>query len=479
MIDSQEEFKLVSINLKKLKISGRQIRRMGYQSEESIRVALQTAAIHYRRDQKAEAMQMLQKVLEQPGAFVKDPVWKPLAQAFMQKTEPVVRQTVFRKQPQGFRVFGREGIDDEAFEQMQTAMKLPITVDGALMPDAHVGYGLPIGAVVAAFNAVIPYGVGMDIGCRMCLSVYPVAANTIDSDRDRLKNILLTETRFGNAAFTDTGDHELFERREFRDIKFLRGLKKNFMAQLGSSGHGNHFVDIGEFRLAEATSHFNLPPGSYLAVLSHSGSRNFGAEICRHYTSVAQDKLGLSGESGRLAWLDLDQEEGQEYWQSMMLAGDYAKANHHFLHDRIARALAEEPLLMIENHHNFAWKEQLPDGSNLIIHRKGATPANRNDLGIIPGTMASPAYIVAGKGSEGSLCSAAHGAGRAMSRNKAKAAFKASDLANYLQKQNVELIGGGTDEAPQAYKDIHRVMQSQSELVETLALFYPRIVRME
>ena len=212
---------------------------MGYQSEESIRIALQTAATHYRRDQKEEALQMLQKVLEQPGAFVNDPVWKPLVLALMQKTEPLVRQTVFRKQPQGFRVFGREGIDDEAFEQMQTAMKLPITVDGALMPDAHVGYGLPIGAVVAAFNAVIPYGVGMDIGCRMCLSVYPVSANTIDSDRDRLRNILLTETRFGNAGFTDTGDHELFERREFREIKFLRGLKKTFMAQLGSSGHGN------------------------------------------------------------------------------------------------------------------------------------------------------------------------------------------------------------------------------------------------
>jgi len=465
--------------LKKLKISGRQIRKMGYQSEESIRGALQTAAIHYRRDQKEEALQMLRKVLERPGAFLNDPVWKPVAQALMQKEKTTVRHPVFRQQPQGFHVFGREGIADEAFDQMQTAMKLPITLDGALMPDAHVGYGLPIGAVVAAYNAVIPYGVGMDIGCRMCLSVYPVSASDIDRDHTRLRNILLTETRFGNAAFTHTGDHELFDRREFSEIKFLRGLRKNFMVQLGSSGHGNHFVDIGEFRLTEVSNHFNLAPGSYLAVLSHSGSRNFGAEVCRHYTRVAQDKLGLSGEAGRLAWLDLDQEEGQEYWQAMILAGDYAKANHHFLHNRISIALAEQPLLRIENHHNFAWKEQLPDGRDLIIHRKGATPADKNDLGIIPGTMASPAYIVAGKGNEASLNSAAHGAGRTISRNKAKESFKASDLASYLQNQNVELIGGGTDEAPQAYKDIHSVMQAQSELVETLALFYPRIVRME
>lgn len=109
---------------------------------------------------------------------------------------------------------------------MQTAMKLPVTVNGALMPDAHVGYGLPIGGVLAAYNAVIPYGVGMDIGCRMCMSVYPTSSDIIEKDRNRLKNILVSETRFGNASFQDVGDHELFERKEFREIKFLSGLKK-------------------------------------------------------------------------------------------------------------------------------------------------------------------------------------------------------------------------------------------------------------
>jgi tRNA-splicing ligase RtcB (3'-phosphate/5'-hydroxy nucleic acid ligase) len=389
------------------------------------------------------------------------------------------KQKISGKQDVDFRVYGRDGIDDETLTQMQTAMKLPVAVDGALMPDAHVGYGLPIGGVLAAYNAVIPYGVGMDIGCRMCMSVYPIAPDIIEKDRNQLKNILLSETRFGNASFNDVGDHELFERKEFREIKFLSGLKKNFIAQLGSSGHGNHFVDIGEFILNEPSSYLQLSPGKYLSVLSHSGSRNFGAEICKHYTKVAQEILGLSGEAGKLAWLDLDREEGKEYWQAMQLAGDYSKANHHFLHNRISKALAEEPLIRIENHHNFAWKELLPDGKEMIIHRKGATPARIGDVGIIPGTMASPAYIVAGKGNKASLNSAAHGAGRVISRNKAKATFNATEVADYLQKQGVELIGGGLDEAPQAYKDIHQVMQSQNDLVETLAMFHPRIVRME
>jgi tRNA-splicing ligase RtcB (3'-phosphate/5'-hydroxy nucleic acid ligase) len=329
------------------------------------------------------------------------------------------------KQAVDFRVYGRDGIDDETLSQMETAMKVPVAVDGALMPDAHVGYGLPIGGVLAAYNAVLPYGVGMDIGCRMCLSVYPISPKILEKDRNRLKNILLSETRFGNAAFNDVGDHELFDRKEFREIKFLGGLKKNFIAQLGSSGHGNHFVDIGEFVLKEPSSYLKLSPGEYLAVLSHSGSRNFGAEVCKHYTKVAQEILGLSGEAGKLAWLDLDREEGAEYWQAMQLAGDYSKANHQFLHNRISKALAEAPILRIENHHNFAWKESLPDGRDIIIHRKGATPANTGDVGIIPGTMASPAYIVAGKGNAKSLNSAAHGAGRVISRNKAKATFNA------------------------------------------------------
>ncbi len=389
------------------------------------------------------------------------------------------RRSLFRPHPLDFRIFGKDCIDPETIGQMENAMRLPVALAGALMPDAHVGYGLPIGGVLAAYHAVIPYGVGMDIGCRMCLSVFPLRGSQIVEEKEQLRKILTTETRFGNASFHDIGDHELSERKEFRDIPFLKGLKKGFMEQLGTSGHGNHFVDFGIFTIDRVHPSIPAEPGNYLALLSHSGSRNFGAEVCRHYTKIAQDKLGLSGEAGRLAWLDLDTEEGQEYWQAMELAGDYSRANHQLIHERLARALGEDPLFQLENHHNFAWKEKLPDGRELIIHRKGATPAGMGDIGIIPGTMASPAFIVTGKGNEASLCSAAHGAGRAISRNKARQQFDQVELGKYLSSVGVELIGGGTDEAPQAYKDIRQVMDSQHELVEIIAIFYPKIVRME
>jgi tRNA-splicing ligase RtcB len=362
---------------------------------------------------------------------------------------------------------------------MQTAMKLPISVKGALMPDAHVGYGLPIGGVLATYNAVIPYGVGMDIGCRMCLSVFPASPKKINGERDRIKNILMNETRFGLAEFNDLEEMEILDRKEFSEIKFLNSLRGKFVKQLGTSGHGNHFVDVGIVEIEFFSELINLQPGEYFAVLSHSGSRNFGAEVCKQYTQIAKDKLELSGEAAKLAWLDLDSEEGQEYWQAMQLAGDYSHTNHRIIHKRIAKALGEKPITIIENHHNFAWKEKLAEGEELIIHRKGATPAGIGDVGIIPGTMASPAFIVAGKGNEDSLQSAAHGAGRLMSRNQAKKSFTESQLKKYLAEQQVELLGGGTDESPFAYKNIHEVMDSQNDLVQTLGMFYPKIVRME
>ena len=183
---------------------------------------------------------------------------------------------------------------------------------------------------------------------------------------------------------------------------------------------------------------------------------------------VARDKLELRGEAGRLAWLELDSEEGQEYWMAMNLAGDYSHANHRIIHKRLATALGDKPVRIIENHHNFAWKEELLPGEELIIHRKGATPAGKNDIGIIPGTMASPAFIVRGRGNEESLRSAAHGAGRVISRRKAKKVFSESQMKSYIQEQGITLIGGSTDESPLAYKDIYKVMKHQEDLVLSL-----------
>jgi tRNA-splicing ligase RtcB len=162
----------------------------------------------------------------------------------------------------------------------------------------------------------------------------------------------------------------------------------------------------------------------------------------------------------------------------MNLAGDYASANHHQIHNRLAAELGEKPLLMIENHHNFAWKEKMSDGREVIVHRKGATPAGEGALGIIPGSMTAPGFIVKGKGNALSLNSASHGAGRVMSRSVAKNSITNKMVKQELLKHQVELLGGGLDEAPMAYKDIRKVMDYQHELVEVLGEFTPKIVRM-
>lgn len=466
--------------MKKLKIRGNELKKIGFTSDRAIAFALNLVNKHGKRSDKSEVLELLEKILLNPEKYHDEAVFGELAKMLSEKPDPKKQKKIaLNKTALEFKVYGAENIDAETLKQMETAMKLPVSVKGALMPDAHVGYGLPIGGVLATYNAVIPYGVGMDIGCRMCLSVFSLSPKKIDGERDRIKNILMNETRFGLAEFKDVQDHEILERKEFSEIKFLKTLQKKFAEQLGSSGHGNHFVDVGFVEIAEFSSGINLQPGQYFAVLSHSGSRNFGSEVCKHYTQIAKDKLDLTGEAARLAWLELDSEEGQEYWAAMQLAGDYSHANHRIIHQRLAKAFGEKPIAIIENHHNFAWKEKLPDGAEIIIHRKGATPAGIGDIGIIPGTMASPAFIVAGKGNEDSMNSAAHGAGRLMSRNAAKQTFTESQMKKYLFDQGVELIGGGTDESPQAYKDIREVMRSQKDLVEVLGVFHPRIVRME
>jgi tRNA-splicing ligase RtcB len=163
---------------------------------------------------------------------------------------------------------------------------------------------------------------------------------------------------------------------------------------------------------------------------------------------------------------------------AMNLAGDYAAACHHVIHAKIARQLGRKPIRMVENHHNFAWKEKLIDGREVIVHRKGATPAGKGTLGIIPGSMTAPGYVVKGKGKEDALSSASHGAGRAMSRSAAKNSITQKMVKQELEKAGVDLIGGGVDEAPDAYKDIKKVMHYQDELVDVLGEFTPKIVRM-
>jgi tRNA-splicing ligase RtcB len=436
---------------------------------------------------KGELLSKLAEVVDHPLIFAeeKGSKFRYLAELLLaKKRQEALPQTNsktydLKAEKPHFPIYGAEHIDEKAIDQMNVAMRLPISLAGALMPDAHSGYGLPIGGVLATdSNTIIPYAVGVDIACRMCLSIYDISERAFDKDASRLKSILNENTVFGMGAKSKNYyDTSIFDRHEWSATKLIRSLKEKAYAQLGTSGTGNHFVEWGTFSIEDGML-ADLPAGNYLALLSHSGSRGFGASIANYYSKLAMEKTVLPREARELAWLDLSSAEGQEYWISMNLAGDYASANHHEIHNKISTKLQAQPILRIENHHNFAWKEKLSDGREVLVHRKGATPAGEGVLGIIPGSMATPGFLVRGKGNPAALDSASHGAGRLMSRNRAFKEIKKEAVQELLQGRGISLLGSGLDEAPMVYKDIHAVMKAQDTLVEVLGKFMPRIVKM-
>jgi tRNA-splicing ligase RtcB (3'-phosphate/5'-hydroxy nucleic acid ligase) len=366
-------------------------------------------------------------------------------------------------------------IDPEAIRQMDAAIRLPITVAGALMPDAHVGYGLPIGGVLATENAVIPYGVGVDIACRMMMTVFDAPPGLLQSEQQTYRSSIEQNTRFGvGAEWKNRKSHPVMD-EDWNVSPVTRQLRDRAHRQLGTSGSGNHFVEFGEILFEQEA--LGIPAGSYLALLSHSGSRNAGAQVANYYTKVAKSRHPeLEGHAKNLAWLDMD-DDGMEYWAAMDLMGKYASANHHIIHDAIIRTLGHPVLRQIENHHNFAWREEFRNRT-VIIHRKGATPAGRGVLGIIPGSMASPGYLIEGLGNPASLNSSSHGAGRRMSRASARRTFSWKETREYLAQLGVTLISAGLDEVPWAYKNIGEVMDAQKDLARAIATFLPRLVKM-
>lgn len=466
--------------MKTKKLRSKDLVKQGF-SKRAAGLAINVLATHFKRESVAWRTATLANLLAHPDNFVSDERWGGVARALGGKVEEAPGSYIspeIRKSPGEFAVFDSEaGIAENAKQQLYDAMRLPIAVAGALMPDAHHGYGLPIGGVLATKGAVIPYGVGVDIGCRMSLSVFDLPGELADNDQSRLSTILKAETAFGLCTHNRVNDHAVLADETFDLLAVAKKLKGKAAKQLGSSGGGNHFVEFGKVELP-ANNAFGRPGGNYLALLSHSGSRGMGAALAMHYTDIAMKECRLPKQLKHLAWLDLTKDAGREYWAAMTLAGDYASACHDDIHARISRALGEAAMVRVENHHNFAWKQTLADGDEVIIHRKGATPANRGELGIIPGSMADPGYIVRGLGNADSLYSASHGAGRKLSRSQAKSTITGSSLRELLKARKVHLIGGAVDEAPDAYKDIRQVIAGQSELVEVLGTFWPKVVRM-
>jgi tRNA-splicing ligase RtcB (3'-phosphate/5'-hydroxy nucleic acid ligase) len=402
---------------------------------------------------------------------------------------PPPRMESMRDEPQPFRVYGEIGSDIEApaLGQIELALRLPIAVRGALMPDAHPGYALPIGGVFAAHNAVAPAMVGVDIGCRMHLTIFDTPPDELMRRRAALLADLQAVTVFGvGAARERSVDHNVLDDERWHLTTQTRGLRAKAVAQLGTSGSGNHFAElvVGERieagRQGDAETGNELTslalPDRFCALLTHSGSRGVGFAIANHYMRVAAQETARHAQVPKMyEWLDLDGEAGQEYWAAMELAGAFAQANHEVIHRLFRKRAGLTPIATIQNHHNFAWRE-----GELIVHRKGATPAERGVLGVIPGSMGTASYLVAGRGEPEALNSASHGAGRRGSRTQARNTISPRDARDLLKARDILIEGFSVDESPQAYKDIERVMSLQvaAGLIEPLARMRPVAVIM-
>jgi len=375
------------------------------------------------------------------------------------------------EQPKPFTIFGRGLIEDSAIAQMEKVMSIPVALRGALMPDAHLGYAMPIGGVIELDNAISPSFVGYDISCMVMLTIFDLTHQDFMNDRRDYANILKNVTRFGHDTFEEgKRQHPIMSDSRWNETQILRDLRPLAQSQLGTSGGGNHFADLV------------LLENNRVGLLTHSGSRGAGHKFATHYVKVAKaytDKIASNIPKG-YEWLDLDTDEGQEYLTGMNLLGDYAEANHNLIHSWFAWEAELVGTGSIKNKHNFAWQEwndpYFPNG--VVTHRKGATPAHEGQLGLIPGSSGTPSYVVLGLGNNDSLNSSSHGAGRVGSRKQAIEYHDKPEFEGHMAHEDIMHFGLSADETYQAYKPIARVMDAQKANVQVISKMYPKVVIM-
>jgi len=348
----------------------------------------------------------------------------------------------------------------------------------AIMPDTHQGYGMPIGGVIATENVVIPNAVGVDIGCGMSA----VKTSLTEIDTYTLKKIIGEIRKVIPVGFShqkERQDKNLMPNED--NINYI--IEREYSSalyQLGTLGGGNHFIEIQK------------GSDGHIWIMVHSGSRNIGYKVADYYNKLAKE-LNLKWNSNvppkfDLAFLPLNSEEGQMYLKEMNYCLDFACANRSLMMEniinvfyrilKIQKIFAEDQHSIINIHHNYASMEN-HFGKNVMVHRKGATLAREGTIGIIPGSQGTKSYIVKGKGNPESFMSCSHGAGRLMSRKKAKVNLSLKDEINLMDSQGI-IHGirckGDLDEAPSAYKNIDSVMKNQKDLVEILVELKPLAV---
>ena len=366
-------------------------------------------------------------------------------------------------------------IEDGAMAQIVNLANLPFAYKHiAIMPDSHQGYGMPIGGVLATTDVIIPNAVGVDIGCGMCA----VKTSLTELDTEILKKIM-GEIR--KAVPVGFNHHKEPQKDSWLD-KNSAGLEYGNMpivsreftsakTQIGTLGGGNHFIEIQK------------GSDGHIWIMIHSGSRNFGLKIAEHYNKVAIElnkkwhtKIPAEWE---LAFLPLESEEGKSYINEMNYAVNFAFANRKLMMDRIKNIFSSETKCqfneMINIAHNYARLEN-HFGHNVMVHRKGATLATVDTIGIIPGSQGTKSYIVKGKGNRDSFNSCSHGAGRKMGRKQAEKTLNLEEEIKRLDDQGIlHAIRGvkDLDEASGAYKDVQEVMKNQEDLVEVLVELQP------
>jgi len=370
-------------------------------------------------------------------------------------------------------------LDGEALAQAKNLANLPFVHSHvAIMPDAHMGYGMPIGGIMAADGVVVPNAVGVDIGCGMCA----VQTSLRHIDTGRLKKILGLIRKSVPVGFMH---HRKKQGEEFMpdppagvsldELTVVRREYDSARTQVGTLGGGNHFIEI------------QRGDDGYIWLMIHSGSRNLGLKVATFYNRLAVELNGRLGpeipKKWQLACLPADSDEGRAYLREMNYCVDFALANRKLMMDRVLALLDQVagPFALerfINIAHNYARLEE-HFGKNVYVHRKGATSAQRGEEGIIPGSQGAPSYIVRGLGNPDSFCSCSHGAGRRLGRKQAQRSLDLKKERRALERQGIlHAIRGkrDLDEAPGAYKDIDQVIDSQRDLVEVTVRLRPLAV---
>lgn len=358
-----------------------------------------------------------------------------------------------------YKVYG-EGIEWGAIEQFKSAMEQDYVVRGALLPDAHQGYSLPIGGVVACEGVVVPAYVGFDIGCGVSSVKVDVDITTLKKEASNIFNKINQDIPLGFKHHEfEAGDHNLNTISHTDVVKGL--IKDGAYKQVGTLGSGNHFIEIG------------VDQAGSVYVTVHSGSRNLGHSVASHYMKLAS--TSNNAKEGHYPFY-ANSQNGMDYFKDMLFCMEFAAENRLNILDKVIRIInhycgAKSVLRSYtDTCHNYIEKHE-----NLYIHRKGVTPAYTNMEGLIPGNMRDGVFVTKGLGCKDSLFSSSHGAGRAMGRSKAKEKLSMTTFEEQMNNIISKVSLGTLDESPDAYKNIYDVMQYQEDLVEIINHIKPII----